>query len=303
MRSLCFLAGLTSLLCCQGLCAQPPVIPIWGDEDPPYFKPHSVEEYEADCFEVVCAYQVSDPTLTLYVPENRSNGTAVLVLPGGGYEVEAVYHEGYEIAEALSRSGTVAAVLKYRLPSPETATHPELVPAADVRQALALLRERQRALGFEAMKFGVMGFSAGAHLAATVSVNRVPDASRNPDFSLLIYGVSRLTKENQEWLESTLYHRPMTEEELAREKLLERIDSNTPQAFLVHAWDDEVCHYSESTLYAETLHGAGVENEIHLFARGGHGFGAGREEDGTDQWLRLASNWLGRIAAKQVQAR
>jgi acetyl esterase/lipase len=303
MRILCLLAGLTSFLSCQALYAQQPVIPIWGDEDPPYFKPHTIEEYEADCFEVVCAYQVSQPTLTLYVPENRSNDAAVLVLPGGGYEVEAVYHEGYEIAEALSRSGTVAAVLKYRLPSPETSTHPELAPPADVRQALALLRDRQRDFGFEAVKFGVMGFSAGAHLAATVSVNRVTHASRNPDFSMLIYGVSRLTEENQQWLESTLYHRPMTEEELARERLLERIDSNTPPAFLVHAWDDDVCHYSESTLYAEALHAAGVENEIHLFARGGHGFGAGRKEDGTDQWIQLAVNWLDRIAPIQAPAR
>lgn len=296
MRILLLLVCLASLLNFDPLSAQD-VLPLWGDEDPPYFKPHSVEEYEADCFEVVCAYQVANPTLTLYTPEANSNGTVVLILPGGGYEVEAVYHEGYEIAEKLAQTGTVAAVLKYRLPNPATSTRPELAPSTDVRQALSLLRERQVELGFKAQRFGVMGFSAGSHLAASVSLHRVDDATQNPDFSMLIYGVSRLNDENRAWLEKTLYHRPMTDEELAKQTLLDHIDEKSPPAFLVHAWDDEVCHYSESTLYAEALKTAGVDNEIHLFARGGHGFGPGRPEDGTDQWLGLAANWLKRLGA------
>ena len=296
MRPLTLLAFLLSCLSCQALFAQQ-IIPVWGEEKPPYYKAHSMEEYEADCFEVVCAYQVTRPTITLYLPEDKGNGTAVLVIPGGGYEVEAVYHEGYEIAAALARTGAVAAVMKYRLPIRETSTHPELAPSADVRQALALLRDRQEELGFGAVKFGVMGFSAGSHLAATVSVNRHPEPSKNPDFSMLVYGVSRLTPENRKWLEDTLYHRPLTEQELANEKLLERIDSDTPPAFLVHALDDEVCHFSESTRYAEALTAHGVDAELHLFAHGGHGFGPGREEDGTDQWLTLASNWLNRLGA------
>jgi acetyl esterase/lipase len=297
MRSLPLLALISTLLPIQPATARN-TLPIWGQDSPPYSRPHSVQEYEAECFEVVCAYQVTQPTLTLYLPEGEGNGTAVVVLPGGGYEVEAVYHEGYEIAEALARGGAVAAVLKYRLPNPETSTHPERVPVADVRQALSLLRNRQAELGFRAVKFGVMGFSAGSHLAASVSVNRDPDASRNPDFSMLIYGVSRMTKENREWLEKTLYHRAMTAGEVAEQTVLERIDSDTPPAFLVHAWDDDVCHFSESMLYAEALNAAGVDNEIHLFARGGHGFGPGRAEDGTDQWLGLAANWLKRLGAE-----
>ena len=271
------------------------LIPLWGNEEPPYFKPHSVEEYEADCFDVVCAYQVVDPTLTVFTPEGEGNGIVVVILPGGGYEVEAVYHEGYEIAERLVRDGTTAAVLKYRLPNPETSTRPELVPVTDVRQALFLLRDRQQELGFTANRFGVMGFSAGSHLAASVSVHREADAARNPDFSMLIYGVSRLNDENRSWLEKTLYHRPMTDEELAREALLEHIDNNTPPAFLVHASDDDVCDYSESTLYAEALNRHGVDAEVHLFAHGGHGFGSGRAEDGTDPWPGLATNWLRRL--------
>lgn len=283
------------LACPGGNALAQDVISVWGDEPPPFSKPHSVEEYEAPCFEVICAYQVVNPTLTLYLPEGKSNGAAVVILPGGGYEVEAVYHEGYEIAQALAGHGTVAAVLKYRIPNPETASKPEQAPLADVRQALNLLRARQGELGFSAGRFGVLGFSAGSHLAAAASVNRSPTASQNPDFSILVYGVTRLTAENREWLETTLYHREMTAGEIAEQTLLERVDENTPPAFLVHAFDDDVCHYSESTLYAEALTRHGVQAEIHLFARGGHGFGPGRDEDGTSQWLGLAANWLERL--------
>jgi acetyl esterase/lipase len=237
------------------------VIPLWGEDTPPYSKPHNLEEYEAPCWQVNCAYQVVNPTLTLYTPRGRGNGTAVVVLPGGGYEAEAIYHEGFEIAQTLAEGGTTAAVLKYRLPNPETATKPEQAPLSDVRQALQLLRNNQSQYQFSAARFGVMGFSAGSHLATMVSVNRAEEPDQNPDFSMLIYGVT---------------------------------------TFLVHSLDDDECHYTESTLYAETLKMHGVDAEMHLFARGGHGFGPGRDQDGTSQWLELAANWLGRLGARQV---
>jgi len=271
------------------------VIPVWGETVPPFSKVHTLEEYEEPCWQVKCAYQIVNPTLTLYAPEGKGDGNMVVILPGGGYEAEAVYHEGYEIAEALARRGTAAAVLKYRLPNPETATNPELVPLTDLRQALSLLREQQQDLGFSATRFGVLGFSAGSHLATFASVHRSSDPARNPDFSILIYGVTRLIDENREWLEKTLYHREMTTQEIAEQTLLELIDQNTPPAFLVHALDDDVCHYRESTLYAEALTRHGIDAELHLFAHGGHGFGSGRDEDGTGQWLDLAANWLGRL--------
>ena len=296
MRTRIFLLLLAAAFGAANIAQAQQTIALWGDSEPPFHKSHDVKEYEDDCWgEAVCAYQVVDPTLTLYLPEGEANGVVVVILPGGGYEVEAVYHEGFEIAEALSRQGSVAAVLKYRLPNPETSTHPEQVPSTDVRQALRLLREKQSELRFEARKFGVLGFSAGGHLAAQVSVHQEESGKLNPDFSVLVYGVSRLNDENREWLEKTLYHRPMTADEKTYQTLLDHVDADTPPAFLVHAWDDDTCHYSESTLYAEALQNHGVENELHLFAHGGHGFGPGRASDGTDQWLTLAANWLNRL--------
>jgi len=223
----------------------------------------------------------------------------VLVLPGGGYDVVAIFHEGSEVAEVLAQNGTPAAVLKYRLPNPETSTHPEQVPLSDVRQAMRILRNRQAELGFQAERIGVMGFSAGSHLATFAGLHRVADPDLNPDFSMLIYGVTRLTEVNQEWLEKSLYHRKLTNAEVAEQTLLNHVDEHSPPAFLVHAMDDETCHFTESTLYADALTRNGVDVEMHLFPHGGHGFGPGRAKDGTDQWLKLAANWLDRLVLLQ----
>jgi acetyl esterase/lipase len=280
------------------------VIPIWGESSPHYYKENALQEYEAECWLAVCAHQIVHPTLTLFRPGEegveRTNDNVVVVLPGGGYEVEAIYHEGFEIARALALQGTVAGVLKYRLPNPQSATRPEQVPLSDVRQAIHLLRSRQEQFGIVADRIGVLGFSAGSHLATAASVNRVEESDRNPEFSILVYGVTRMTPENREWLEKTLYHRKMTASEIAEQSLIERVDEYTPPAFLVHALDDDVCHYTESTHYAEALTRHGVAAEMHLFASGGHGFGSGRAEDGTGQWLGLAANWLNRLGREQA---
>jgi dipeptidyl aminopeptidase/acylaminoacyl peptidase len=112
---------------------------------------------------------------------------------------------------------------------------------------------------------------------------------------MLIYGVTNLTPDNLEWLEKSLYHRKLTDAEIAEQTLLNHVDENSPPAFLVHAMDDDTCHFTESTLYADALTRNGVEVEMHLFSQGGHGFGPGRKEEGTDQWLTLAANWLNRL--------
>jgi len=104
--------------------------------------------------------------------------------------------------------------------------------------------------------------------------------------------VTDLSPVNLKWLEDSLYFRKMTAKELAQNRLLNLVSKDTPPAFLVHAYDDDVCKVKESTLYAQKLYEHGVLAEMHLFPKGGHGFGMGRKEDGTDQWLELFINWL-----------
>jgi acetyl esterase/lipase len=147
---------------------------------------------------------------------------------------------------------------------------------------------------FDSSKVGIMGFSAGGHLATATSVLMSEAENENPDFSALIYPVTTIAPENQKWLEETLFHRPMTAEEKLQYALVDNVTATTPPAFLLHAYDDDVVPISESVVYAEALTAAGVEAEVHFFAKGGHGFGPGRSEDGTDQWLGLLADWIKR---------
>jgi acetyl esterase/lipase len=221
-------------------------------------------------------------------------------MPGGGYDVVAIYHEGSEIAEAFAERGISAAVLKYRVPDNRTATQPEKVPFADFRRAMQMLRDEQEEAGISNGRIGAVGFSASGHLAVYSMVHPDPSPRLNPDFAVLVYGTSKLTPVNQDWLEKSLYYRPLTVEEEKWEALLNWVTGDTPPAFLVHAVDDDVSHYTESTLYADALRGKGVDAELHLFAQGGHGFGPGSDSDGTSQWIDLAANWVKRLYKKRT---
>ena len=204
----------------------------------------------------------------------------------------AIYHEGHDVAKVLAKQGITAAVLKYRLPDTATSDQPHLVPLSDARRALKLMREKSEKYGIQKEHVGVMGFSAGSHLAIVTGLWKSDVKEENPDFSVLIYGVTNLSETNLKWLEESLYFRKLTDEEMTQNRLLELVSNETPPAFLVHAYDDDICNVEESTLYAEKLVKHKVLVEMHLFPKGGHGFGAGREADGTDQWLPLFINWL-----------
>jgi acetyl esterase/lipase len=265
---------------------------LWDEEKKPFYKESNVQEYEAENWGTRCAFNVTEPTLTVY-PANRENfGCGVVILPGGGYTAEAIDSEGHDVAHALAAQGVTAAVLKYRLPNPQTSDQPQFVPVTDTRRAFKLLRQMAEKYGLDRNKIGVLGFSAGSHLATVTSLWKSSDAAENPDFSGLIYGTTNLSDENLKWLEESLYFRKLTDAELAQNRLLNLVTNETPPAFLVHAYDDNVCKVEESTLYAEKLFEHGVPVEMHLFPKGGHGFGLGRTEDGTNQWLQLFVNWL-----------
>jgi len=275
------------------------VLELWPDQAPPYSKTVENPEYIDDCWGGVrCAHRVVIPTLTLYPSETKSQSW-VLIMPGGGYNVVAIYHEGSEIAEAFVERGISAAVLKYRVPDNRTATQPENVPFADFRRAMQMLRDEQEKAGVRHGKIGAVGFSASGHLAVYSMVHPDPTPELNPDFSVLVYGTSKLNPVNRDWLEKNLYYRSLTDEEEQMEVLLNWVTEDTPPAFLVHAVDDDVSHYTESTLYADALRNKGVDAEVHLFARGGHGFGPGRDRDGTGQWIDLATNWIKRLDERQ----
>lgn len=261
----------------------------------PFSKPNNLEEYvKASSSGVPCVHNVTKPLLTIYPPTGENSGRAMIILPGGGYVVESIIEEGSEIAEYLASHGITAAVLKYRLPLAEASDQPHLVPLTDARRAISLMKSMAGTHGFDPSKVGIMGFSAGGHLATATCVLVSENDDENPDFSALVYPVTTLAPEFQDWLEETLFHRPMTREEIRQYSLVDNVSATTPPAFLLHAYDDEVVPISESIVYAEALTAVGQDVEVHFFAKGGHGFGPGRPEDGTAQWLALLADWIGR---------
>lgn len=289
MKSICTLL----LIFVASMSGAEETIDLWQGEAP-YSKPNALEEYVKESWGVPCAHNVTRPTLTIYPAAGENSGRAMVILPGGGYELESIVAEGSEIAEYLASHGITAAVLKYRLPMAEASDQPHLVPLTDARRAIQLMKSMAETYGFDPSKVGIMGFSAGGHLATATSVLASENEDENPDFSALIYPVTTLAAENQKWLEETLFHRPMTEEEKRQYSLVDNVTAATPPAFLLHAYDDDVVPISESIVFAEALAVAGRHVEVHFFAEGGHGFGPGRPEDGTGQWLGLLSDWIKR---------
>ncbi len=265
---------------------------LWEDGEKPFYKDNDLKEFEKEAWGTRAVGNITEPTLTVYKAEGDNTGKAVVIIPGGGYELVAMYHEGYELAELLSKNGITAAVLKYRIPNPLSSDAPHLVPLSDGRKALRIMHEKAEKYGINTNEIGVVGFSAGSHLATVMGLWKSEEEIENPDFTGLIYGVTDLTEGNRGWLESNLYHRKLTEEEITRNTLLNLVNKDTPQAFLVHAIDDDSCRLEETTLYAERLLAHGVLAETHIFPKGGHGFGVGRSSDGTDQWVGLFVNWL-----------
>lgn len=268
------------------------VIHIWEGQEKPYYQDNDLKEYEGDAFGTRVVYNITEPTMTVYPALGENTGKAVVILPGGGYSLEAVYHEGYDVAEFLAKHGITGVVLKYRLPNPKSSDQPHLVPITDTRRALKLIREKADQYGIDKDKVGVMGFSAGSHLATCASLWESDSPDEHPDFGALIYGVTNNKEGNIKWIEESLYYRNMTAEERSKNDFQNLVSEETPPTFLVHAYDDDVCHVSESTNYAEKLFEHGVMAEMHLFPMGGHGFGMGKNEGGTDQWPMLFVNWL-----------
>jgi acetyl esterase/lipase len=268
------------------------VFKLWEGQKKPYYKENTLRESKEELWGTWAILNVIEPTLTVYEAKGENSGKAVIIIPGGGYEALAMYHEGYDVAETLSAQGITAAVLKYRLPNPESSDQAHLVPLTDARRATKLLRDMAGKYGFDKDKVGLLGFSAGSHLATVASLWESNQKEENPDYTALIYGVTNLSEINLKWLEESLYFRKLTNEEIDQNTLLDLVSENAVPAFLVHAYDDDVCLVEETTLYAQRLFEHDILVEVHIFPKGGHGFGLGREEDGTDQWPALFVNWL-----------
>ncbi|WP_435357960.1 alpha/beta hydrolase [Emticicia sp. SJ17W-69] len=242
----------------------------------PNSKPSNIAETGAD----KGLYKgITSPTLEYIKPE-RPNGTAIIVIAGGGYGVIVYNGEGISVAKALAEKGITAFVLKYRLPSDEIMLDKKIGPLQDVQQSIKYVRENAEKYGIDKNKIGVMGFSAGGHLASTAAthfektlIDNQQNTNLRPDFQILIYPVismqDALTHGGSR--DNLLGKNPSKEDKDLYSNDLQ-VKANTPMAWITHAADDKLVDVDNSISYFENLRKNKVEVEMHIFPKGDHGF-------------------------------
>lgn len=244
--------------------------------------------------------KVTDPTLTVFLPPaEKATGTAVLICPGGGYGTLAFDHEGYQIAEWLNENGIAGIILKYRLPSDLIMKDKTIGPLQDAQEGLRTIRRNASEWKINPHRVGVIGFSAGGHLASTLSthyaekVYQSDTTSARPDFSLLIYPVITF--------DSTFTHMGSRNNLIGRKPSPElirhfsnelQINEKTPPAFLVHSMDDNGVPVRNSIEYYSNLVKYRIPSELHVFQKGGHGYGMSVGKGTQASWPELCLNWL-----------
>lgn len=250
--------------------------------------------------------KVSVPTLTVFlVPNNNEKNPAVVICPGGGYSHLAINKEGYKVAKWFNSIGVSAFVLKYRLPSDEIMKDKTVGPLQDAQEAIRTLRRNAAKWNLDPNKIGIMGFSAGGHLASTASTHYLDkvydskeDISARPDFSMLIYPVISMEKGiTHDGSKNSLLGKTASEDLIAKYSNEKQINENTPPSFLIHATDDGAVPVENSINYYLALKKNKVAAEMHLYQNGGHGFGLGTKGTHTD-WSTALEHWL--IANKIV---
>ena len=224
---------------------------------------------------------VTQPTLEYFKPEIENHqGTAVIIIPGGGYGVVVYDGEGVSTAKALAKKGIAAFVLKYRLPSDATMEDKKIGPIQDAQQAIKTVRENAEKWGIDKNKVGVMGFSAGGHLAATAAthyknyyIENTEEMNLRPDFQILVYPVISMTDDlTHSGSRDNLLGKTPSKEDIHLFSNETQVDKNTPPAYLTHATDDKLVDVNNSIFYYQQLRHHKVDVEMHLYQKGDHGF-------------------------------
>jgi acetyl esterase/lipase len=242
---------------------------------------------------VVRLGNVSAPTLALYAPKAKNTGAAVVVFPGGGYRILAIDLEGTEVCDWLSSAGITCVLLKYRVP--DTGPYPKSSAALqDAQRALGIVRSHAADWHIDPDRIGVLGFSAGAHLAAALSthfdqrlydpIDAADSLSCRPDFAVIVYP-GYLAVAEQNFAPNAEIH----------------VTEKTPPSFIVQAEDDPV-HVENSAVYFLALKNANVSAEMHLYAKGGHGYGLRRTALPVTAWPQLVETWLHTIQVLPASA-
>lgn len=274
--------------------AQQP-LPLYNGQIPHSIHSPNVEKTGSDGSSVSA---VSIPTLTPFLPAaDKANGTAVIICPGGGYHNLVIDREGYKMAKRLVKLGIAAFVLKYRLPSDKIMQDKSTGPLQDAQQAIWMVRSHAKMWHIDTSKVGVMGFSAGGHLASTIGTHyeqayiaHQGEVNLRPDFLVLVYPVISFRPDIAHMGSRTrLIGKNPSEKAIKAFSNDEQVNSHTPPTFLVQAEDDSVVVVDNSIRFYQALIKNKVPASLHLYTKGGHGFG---KVPPRDVWMKDLIYWM-----------
>jgi len=283
-------------------CAQNYTLPLWQGEVPNYQKTDETEiRNEGD---ILGISKVQTPEIAVYLPAGRhASGQAVVICPGGGYWALAYDWEGMDIARWLNSKGIAGIVLKYRLPTSKSNLIPHLSPLMDAQRALRLTRFQAAGWNIDTSMIGIMGFSAGGHLASTLGTHfdyGDPDApdpvdriSCRPDFMILIYPVISFTEPFMHTGSQKALLGNNPDPELSKYYSNElQVREDTPPTFLIHAGDDDGVPVANSLAFYQALNEKHIPAEMHIYPEGGHGFSLALGKGHLEHWTDCCIDWL-----------
>lgn len=278
------------------------MLPLWPGEIPN--STSSVEKEKIEKNNITWVTKVQEPNISVYMPSGQNRtGQAVLICPGGGYSGLAYDWEGTDIAKWLNSKGIVGVVLKYRLPGSASVKESYKAPLQDAQRAMRLIRAHASEWGVDQEKVGVIGFSAGGHLASTLATafdekftfekDSIDNLNARPAFAALVYPVITMKNDftHAGSRKQLLGENPSGElvEKFSNEL---QVSSATPPVFLVHATDDEVVPVENSLRMYEALKENNVLAEMHIYPSGGHGFSLALNKAYLQGWTERLYDWL-----------
>lgn len=290
------------LLCMNQLKAQDTIMPLWPKDK----IPNQIQSDEKEAHTqngILRISKVQEPTLEVYLPaKSNANGKAVLIFPGGGYGILAYDWEGTDIAKFLNGKGIAGIVVKYRLPSDESQKDKHNVPLIDAQRAVRLTRSMADKFHIDVNKIGVLGFSAGGHLASTLGthyeeevyepVDASDKLSARPEFMALGYPVISFGPRTHKGSKKNLIGENPKPEMVAHFSNEMQVSVHTPPTFLVHATDDEAVPVENSLLFYQALKNKGVSATMHIYPKGGHGFSLALKDPHLSGWIERMLEWI-----------
>ena len=257
-------------------------------------------EEREDPFEgIIIVSKVTEPAYQYFkVKEDNIKRPCVIICPGGGYFILATSHEGVDVAKFFNSIGINAMVVKYRIPNDKAQVDKTIAPLQDAQQAMLLARTNAAEWGIDANKIGIMGFSAGGHLAASLSshyadvkIDNPLNISLRPNFQILIYPVITMKNFGHAGSKENLIGKNPTEAQVQYYSNELNVDSKTPPAFIVHAKNDDAVPVQNAYEYDKALKANKVSSTLCLYEKGGHGFGM-KNPTATEQWTTPLTVWL-----------